>query len=86
MRNPIKLLALAIALPAAAAMASETAPSPDTEAKIRDLLTGQGYEVTEIEAEDGLFEAEATKNGKAYEFHLNDQIEVVKIKEDSEDD
>ncbi|KIC25526.1 MULTISPECIES: PepSY domain-containing protein [unclassified Leisingera] len=86
MRKSLKLIALALTLPAAAALASETAISAGAETKIRDLLTGQGYEVTEIEAEDSMFEAEATKDGKAYEFYLNDQFEVVKIEEDSEDD
>ncbi|OED50003.1 PepSY domain-containing protein [Leisingera sp. S232] len=86
MRNSIKILALALTLPAAAAVASSSAISPDAEAKIRSMLTGQGYDVTEVEAEDGMFEAEATKDGKDYEFHLNDQFEVVKIDEDTEDD
>ena len=86
MNNSLKLLALALTLPAAAAFASGAAPSPETETKIRNLLTGQGYEVTEIEAEDGMFEAEATKDGKAFEFYLNEQLEVVKIEDDSEDD
>ncbi|MEW2913473.1 PepSY domain-containing protein [Leisingera sp. JC11] len=86
MRNSLKLLALALTIPAAAAFASERTISTETETKIRDLLNGQGYEVTEIEAEDGMFEAEATKDGKEYEFHLNDQFEIVKSEEDSEDD
>ncbi|WP_027259258.1 PepSY domain-containing protein [Leisingera aquimarina] len=86
MRNPVKLLALALTLPAAAALASGTAVSSETEAKLQELLTGQGYEVTEIEAENGMFEAEATKDGKEYEFTLNDRLEIVKIDEDSEDD
>ncbi|KIC08217.1 hypothetical protein RA19_19750 [Leisingera sp. ANG-M1] len=86
MRTSLKLLALAIALPAAAASASGGSVSPEAEIKLRDLLTGQGYEVTEIEAEDGMFEAEATKDGKAYEFYMNDQLEIVKIEEDSDDD
>ncbi|OBY28217.1 PepSY domain-containing protein [Leisingera sp. JC1] len=86
MRNSLKLLALALSLPAATAFASEGPISSETETKIRELLAGQGFEVTEIEAEDGMFEAEATKDGKEYEFLLNDQFEVVKTEEDSEDD
>ncbi|UWQ77675.1 PepSY domain-containing protein [Leisingera sp. S132] len=86
MRNSVKLIALALTLPAAAALASETAISADAETKIRSVLTSQGFEVTEVEAEDGMFEAEATKDGKEYEFYLNDQFEVVKVEEDSEDD
>ncbi|KIC37198.1 PepSY domain-containing protein [Leisingera sp. ANG-M7] len=88
MRNSLKLLALALALtlPAAAAFASEGTISTEAETKIRDLLAGQGFEVTEIEAEDGMYEAEATKDGKEYEVHLNDQFEVLKTEEDREDD
>ncbi|MBY6065928.1 PepSY domain-containing protein [Leisingera aquaemixtae] len=82
MRQTLKLAALALALPAAAALASDGTPSAETQAKIRDLLTGQGYEVRKIETEDGLYEAYALKDGKRYEFYLNDKIEVVKIEED----
>ncbi|NVK15398.1 MAG: PepSY domain-containing protein [Rhodobacteraceae bacterium] len=86
MRNSLKLLALALTLPAAAVFASEGAISTEAETKIRDLLKGQGFEVTEIEAEDGMFEAEASKEGKEYEVYLNDQFEIVKIDDDNEDD
>ncbi len=86
MHNSLKLLALALTLPAAAAFASEGAISTEAETKIRDLLKGQGFEVTEIEAEDGIFEAEASKEGKEYEVYLNDQFEIVKIDDDNEDD
>lgn len=82
MRHSLKLLALALALPAAAAFASDGTPSAETQAKIRELLTGQGYDVRKIETEDGLYEAYAVKDGKKYEFYLNDKIEVVKIEED----
>ncbi|KIC29488.1 PepSY domain-containing protein [Leisingera sp. ANG-M6] len=82
MRQTLKLATLALALPAAAALASDGTPSAETQAKIRDLLTGQGYEVRKIETEDGLYEAYALKDGKRYEFYLNDKIEVVKIEED----
>ncbi|UWQ42845.1 PepSY domain-containing protein [Leisingera aquaemixtae] len=82
MRHSLKLLALVLTLPAAAAFASDSTPSADTQAKIRDLLTSQGYEVRKIEAEDGQFEAYAVKDGKKYEVYLNGKLEVVKIKED----
>lgn len=86
MKQTVKILALALSLPAAAALASGAPVSPETEISIRDLLTGQGYQVKEIEAEDGLFEAEATKDGKSYEFYLNDQIEVVRIEDEDIED
>lgn len=82
MRHSPKLLALALALPAAAAFASDGAPNAETQAKILELLTGQGYDVRKIEAEDGQYEAYAVKDGKKYELYLNGKIEVVRIKED----
>lgn len=81
MRHSLKLLALALALPAAAALASEGTPSAETQAKIRELLTGQGYDVRKIESEDGQYEAYALKDGKKYEVYLNGKLEVVKIEE-----
>lgn len=81
MRHSLKLLALALALPAAAAFASEGTPSAETQAKIRDLLTAQGYDVRKIESEDGQYEAYALKDGKKYEVYLNGKLEVVKIEE-----
>ncbi|WP_291727231.1 PepSY domain-containing protein [Leisingera sp. F5] len=84
MHTSLKLLALALTLPAMAAFASDGAPSAETQAKIRDLLTGQGYEVRKIEREDGLYEAYALKDGKKYELYLNDQIEVVKTEEEDD--
>ncbi|UWQ64016.1 PepSY domain-containing protein [Leisingera caerulea] len=81
MRHSLKLLALAFTLPAAAAFASDGTPGAETQAKIRELLTGQGYDVRKIETEDGLYEAYALKDGKKYEVYLNDKIEVVKIEE-----
>lgn len=86
MKQTVKILALALSLPAAAALASGAPVSPETEISIRDLLTGQGFQVKEIEAEDGLFEAEATKDGKNYEFYLNDQIEIVRIEDEDIED
>lgn len=86
MKQTVKILALALSLPAAAALASGAPVSPETEISIRDLLTGQGFQVKEIEAEDGLFEAEATKDGKSYEFYLNEQIEVVRIEDEDVED
>lgn len=83
MRHSLKLLALALTLPAAAAFASDSAPSAETQAKIRDLLTGQGYEVRKIESEDGQYEAYAVKDGKKYEVYLNGKLEVVRVKEDN---
>lgn len=81
MRHSLKLLALALALPAAAALASEGTPNAETQAKIRELLTGQGYDVRKIESEDGQYEAYALKDGKKYEVYLNGKLEVVKIEE-----
>ena len=75
-------LALALALPGAA-MASPDSPVPqETQAAIRALLEGQGYEVRQIETEDGMFEAYALKDGERYEIYINAEMQIVRTERD----
>jgi hypothetical protein len=40
-------------------------------AEIADKLSAQGYKVDEIEADDGAYEVEMTKNGTRMEAHVH---------------
>lgn len=40
-------------------------------AEIADKLSAQGYKVDEIEADDGAYEVELTKNGTRIEAHVH---------------
>ncbi len=49
---------------------------------LRAALTEQGYDVRKIEREDGALEAYALKDGKRYEFYVNEDTgEILKVKE-----
>ena len=75
-------LALALALPGVA-MASPDSPVPqETQAAIRTLLEGQGYEVRQIQTEDGMFEAYALKDGERYEIYINAEMQIVRTERD----
>ena len=51
-------------------------------AAITTQLEGLGYNVGEIEAEDGMYEAYATKDGVKYEIYLDKDMNVVEIEKD----
>ena len=64
-------------------MASPDAQGPqDTQAAIRTLLEAQGYEVRQIETEDGMFEAYALKDGERYEIYINADMQIVRTERD----
>jgi hypothetical protein len=67
----------------ATAFASDTVELTDENtAKIREMLTEQGYEVGKVKIEDGLYEAYARKDGKKYEVFMNAGFEVVRTELD----
>lgn len=76
-------LALALALPAVGALASgnDTLPE-DTRAKVKAELESQGYEVRKIEAEDGMIEAYAIKDGVRMEVYLDKDLKILRTKID----
>ncbi len=81
-------LALAISTGAAAAIASDSQTTPVDDATtqaITQTLMGQGYQVTEIEAEDGGFEAYAMKDGTFFEIELNADLAITEIEENDDD-
>lgn len=80
-RTTACILATAVVVPLTA-LASDAPVDPKFEAQIRETLTAQGYEVRKIEAEDGLYEAYALKDGKKMELYVNEKLEIVRIKAD----
>ena len=82
-------LALAISTGAAAAIASDSQTMPVDDATtqaITQTLLDQGYEVTEIEADDGAFEAYAMKGGTLFEIELIGDLAITEIEEEDRDD
>ena len=75
--------ALAMILPATAALASGGTVSEEVQAQIRTLLTEQGYEVRSVQMEDGMYEAYAMRDGLRYEIYLDDTLTIVNINGDS---
>ncbi|MHA6264690.1 PepSY domain-containing protein [Arenibacterium sp. CAU 1754] len=75
--------ALLAATVATAVFAAEPVELNDANtAKIREMLTEQGYEVGKIKIEDGMYEAYARKDGKKYEVFLDGDFAVIRTEED----
>ena len=76
-----RIIALALVLAAGtAAVASgahETADPAAVEA-ITAQLTAEGYELREIEVEDGQYEVYALKDGTRYEIYLDSDFSILK--------
>ena len=80
-----RIIALALAITAgSAALASGSYDKidPATQDAIRAQLSEQGYEVRKIEADDGMFEAYAIKDGERYEIYLDRDLSIVKSERD----
>ena len=58
---------------------SDAEISAEAQAKISAVLLAMGYTPQEIEAEDDMFEAEATKEGQDYEITLNAEFQIVDV-------
>lgn len=69
-----------IALPAFASPDSDMRLDDARKAEITTLLTEQGYEVRRIDAEDGMIEVYALKDGKRLELYLDSDLKVVRTK------
>lgn len=55
---------------------------PEHAHEIRARLAAEGYEVRRIEAEDGMIEVYALRDGKRYELYLDRDLTVVHRKQD----
>lgn len=71
-----------IALSSAALAGDAVELTEANTAKIRDVLTEQGYEVGKVKIEDGLYEAYAKKDGKKYEVFMDASFAVVRTELD----
>lgn len=75
-----RIIALALAITAGTmAQASDDyiKIDPAKIQQIETLLTEQGYDVRKIEMDDGLYEADALKDGVHYEFNLLRDLSVM---------
>ena len=74
--------ALAIFAGGLAAASDDAMPDAATRDAIESKLAGQGYDVRRIEAEDGMYEAYALKDGERYEIHLDGDLDIVRSERD----
>jgi len=51
--------------------------------RVAAILSQQGYQMTKVEADDGHWEGEATRDGVRYEFHVDPHSgQVTKMERD----
>ena len=83
-------VAVALALPAGSASAAAASNGDyvgKTAAEITESLEQQGYEVREIEMEEGNLEAKVVLDGKPFEIYTDPRTgQIVEIEEGGEDD
>lgn len=73
---------LAIALPGMALASPADAVPEEMQAMIRTMLEEDGYEVRQIQREDGLIEAYALKDGERYEIYFDADLQLVRTQRD----
>ncbi|WP_407493114.1 PepSY domain-containing protein [Pseudooceanicola sp. MF1-13] len=56
--------------------------SQETRAQITEKLTAQGYDVRKIDAEDGMIEVYALKDGQRLELYLDKDLNIARSKTD----
>ena len=80
----LKLLtaALALVFTTSAFAVTEEDLTDENKAKITTMLEAEGYEVGKFKIEDEMYEVYAKKDGQKYEVFLNDDFEIVEVKED----
>lgn len=71
-------LALAVTLPGVALAVTQADLTDAVRTQITEALTAEGYEVRQIETEDGYFEAYALKDGVRYEIYLDADLQIVR--------
>ena len=70
-------LVVGMAFPALA----EESVDATTQDKLTKLLTDQGYEIRRIDAEDGLIEVYALKDGHKLEIYFDKDLKKVEVRE-----
>jgi hypothetical protein len=83
MFRKITLPAVMLMALSSAAFASDSVELTEANtAKIREVLSEQGYEVGKVKIEDGLYEAYARKDGQKYEVFMDANFGVVRTELD----
>ena len=71
-RSKIAVAMLALLAGSAAALADTPGADWISEEQVRQKLTAAGYTaISELEADDGHWEGEGTKNGQMMDFHID---------------
>ena len=81
MKRTLTALAIALTLTAPAAFAEEEVDAA-TQEKLTAQLVAEGYEVRKIEAEDGLIEVYAVKDGEAVTLWFDASLAPVEHGDD----
>lgn len=79
---------LALTMIASPALADQPGANWLPNNKLSAAIAKQGYHMTKVEADDGHWEGEMTKNGRVYEFHANPltgKLTSVKMKHHDHD-
>ena len=82
----LKLASFALALVGTSPALADV-PGRDwiSSAQVSQTLAKMGYQVRQIEADDGHWEGEATKNGRNYDFHVDPRTgRVTKMELDND--
>ena len=74
------LAASVLSIAVAGAAVAGSPVSDEVKAQASAALTAQGYEVRSVQMEDGMIEAYAIKDGKAFEIYLDAEMKIVEIK------
>lgn len=74
----------ALSIAAFSAVASDYAGnlSEVDQAKVKESVLAQGYELKRMEMEDGEIEVYATKDGVKYELYLDNSFNIIRTEQD----
>jgi len=62
---------------------SSESSSPKSKEEIGTLLEAQGYQIKEIDFDDGVYEVDAYQNGKEFEIKVDRMGTILNIKQDN---
>lgn len=83
MTSRILLVALSVGMASAPAFADVPGKGWIKREKVGQILARKGYHLTKIEADDGHWEGEATREGVTYEFHADPRTgKLTKLERD----
>lgn len=74
------LAASVLSFAVAGAAVAGSPVSDEVKAQASAALTALGYEVRSVQMEDGMIEAYAIKDGKAFEVYLDADMNIIEVK------